>query len=1348
MPRFLVATVFFFFSIQLFAQNDVVYVYGYVKDDNSQLKMQGVTVALVEDGKVLNTYVTPLNGKFELDLAFDHAFELRFSKDGFVTKFIRIDTRNVPKENRVGGFGFDVDIALFQIIEGVNFDLFKQPVGIAKYSAAKGDMDFDLEYTRAFLAKIEELKKSYRKKVQEEEDRLKKEQLAAEQEKLKQEKFELLVKEGDALASSANFTNAIFKFTEALDLKPGTKFVQDKLAAAQKALDELNLLKQKEVNYKEAIAAADKAFAAKNYKQAIADYNKALNHKPTEAYPKTRINEAESILADQAKQDALNKQYTQSINKADSVFKLNKFEQSIPLYEAALKLKPAETYPQQKIGEAKTKLDELAKQKALDDKYKAAITAGDLAMRESRFQDAIASFQEAKALKGTELYSAQKITEAQGKLDEQARQKSLNDQYTNDLASADQLFNQAKYAEAIDIYKKAGALKPTEVYPKTKITEAQTKLAAIAKQDAQDKQYAALIAKGDQQFTNKDFYGAQTTFQQAQALKPGEQYPKTKLEEVNAELDVLAQQKALDTQYNGLIVKADQAYTAKQYEAALKTYQQAQGLKPAESYPKQKITELEGLLAEQAKQKETDKKYQAIVTKADSAFKATRYSDAIGLYNQALEVKEAEMYPKTKIVEANTKLNEIAKKDALEQQYKDLLTKADGEFAAQNYPQAINTYKEASVLKPVELYPKNRITEAQKKQAEIDKKSADDATYSKLIGEGDAEMTAKNYTAASAKYQSATVLKPTEQYPKDQLALAKAKLDELAKAKALSDQYAGLITKADVAFTAQKWTDAIGLYQQALAIKAEEQYPKDKIAEANARLVEISKKKEELEDAYKKAVGLGDEAMQATDYVSAKTAFQQASQLKPTELYPKQKITEAEAKLAEQAKKDALDKQYNGLVERADLAFKNEDYTAALGAYQQAAAVKPTEQYPKTKVAETQKLIDELKQQKTTDAQYQAFITKGNTDMAALGFESALKNFEQALALKPTEQYPKDQIEICKIRLDELKAARLKEQNYKDALLKGDAAFGSKDYVAAITAYEEALDVKPTEVYPQDRIKLANAELAKMAQAKELATKYQAAVAQADSIFKIEKWQESIDAYKVAQGIKADETYPGQQIKLAQAKLTEIENVRLAREAKYNGFIQKGDSAFGKESYQVAKNYFAEAIRMKPSEQYPKDRMDAADAKLDEQAQNEADKVAKASLDALNKPVADQPADPTIVSFKDVTSFGDMKKDTAKAVVAAKPIAASGPKVMYRTAPGNGDLDDFRRKLGENYPEGRTEETFVEGNKRILRTVYVQNKLGDEYLKVVFSSGFGTFYFKNGDGIGPVDFENEIKRLK
>ncbi|HEX4887606.1 MAG TPA: hypothetical protein VFV37_06120 [Luteibaculaceae bacterium] len=1589
MPKIIAFTLLVLSTLIGYSQENIVYVYGYVKDDNTGLKLADVKVNLIQDGKPTSSNTTTTTGKFEIDLSFEHDYELHFVKAGYVEKFIKIDTRNVPKDNQVGGFGFDVDISLFATIEGVNFDLFKQPVGIAKYSAAVGEITFDYEYTKAFLAKIEELKRSYLKKRKEEEDRLKAEQLAADQARLKQQQFETLVKEGDQQMAASSYNNAIFKYADALNLLPGTKYVEDKLAAAKKALDEQNLLKEKEQRYKESIAAADKAFLDKNYKAAIDQYNAALNHKPNEAYPKTRIQDAKTALDELAKKEATEKTYKQAIARADSLFAKQLFTESIKSYEQALVAKPGETYPQQRITDAKLKLDEISKQKALDERFTAAMNNGNTALTEKRYTDAITFFKEASGikpeetlpkkkileaqgyldaaekerqqqlafdnaikqgderlskdefqaaidlfnqaltikpndalakaklaesqkklaqakqqaeldqnytaaitqgekdlsaknytaalanynraaalkpneqlpkdkigqlnsliaedqkkadlekryqasmakaqtaqtagqllaakaafeealnakpkdpdaetklaavvalisekeqkdkleasykqeiqradslfkaaqfensiagyqkaldLKPAETYPANKINEARGKLSELAENQRKKEQYNKAIAEADGYFGQAKYKDAIASYKTAGFLIPTETYPKTKIAEAEAKLAEIAKKEQADKQYADLINKADSLFTAKKWDEALAGYQLASSVKPAEQYPKDQVIKVKEQLNALAQQKAIEEQYSSLIAKADASMKTKSWDAAEKSYQQAAGIKPTEKYPKDQLDLIASERAAEARAKKLADDYTNAVNKADSAFNKADYSNAIGMYEKAAEIKPEATYPKERIKAAEAKIAELKKKAELDDQFQALVQKGDGQMENNTFEAAIQSFTEALALKPTDAGAKAKLNDAKAKQQAFIKNAAQNAKYDSLMASGSAQLDLKQYEVALKSFTQASGIKPTEQLPKDKIQEINAILKSIADEKANLGKYNTAIQKADSLFGKSNWTASIKAYENAAVIRPSETYPSQQIALANDKLKDEAAKKAKDDEAFANLMKQGEGQMAESQFDASIASFTDALAIRPNDAIAKAKLAEAKQKKLDKDKSDALDQKYMASIKKADDLFKDDLFVEALAAYREASVLKPAETYPKNQMALCNERLEEAKKLADAETKYKSLISKADADMNALNFESAKKGYQSALAIKPEEVYPKNQIEICDTRLAEINEIKQRESNYKKAVAAGDSLFKLTNYTKAIDAFEDALSIKPNEAYPKQQIAAVNEAIKKQNEREASKMAYQQAVASADSLFKLEQWQNSIDGYKKAQLISASETYPAKQITAAQLKLDEIEKVRLAKEAKYSGFIKQADSAFAKQAYMVAKNYYAEAIKVKPKETYPKDQMDACDAKLDELAKLEADKAAKKELEEITKPVVEE-KDPTIVSFKDATSFQGVKPEPQKeAAKPAEPAPTNKPKVTYRTST-EGDLDEFRKQLGLNYPEGLTKEEFLEGSKRIYRTIYVKDKLGDEYLKVVFTNGLGTFYFKNGDssGLTSVEYERIIKTLK
>ena len=209
-----------------------------------------------------------------------------------------------------------------------------------------------------------------------------------------------------------------------------------------------------------------------------------------------------------------------------------------------------------------------------------------------------------------------------------------------------------------------------------------------------------LIAEADKQLAEKSYPVAKTGYQSALKLKPDQQYPKDKITEIDNALAELARQKALDDQYIASIAKADKSFADKILDQSKTDYITAGNLKPNETYPKQRIAEIDKLLADAAAQKALDDKYQAVIINADKLLSAKTYDQAKTEYSNASLLKPGEEYPKTRIAEIDQVIASIAEAKAKDVQYKSAIDKADKLLAAKTYDMAKTEYQNALLIKP------------------------------------------------------------------------------------------------------------------------------------------------------------------------------------------------------------------------------------------------------------------------------------------------------------------------------------------------------------------------------------------------------------------------------------------------------------------------------------------------------------------------------------------------------------------------------------------------------------------------------------------------------------------------
>lgn len=115
-----------------FCQSPDLTVKGIIREGKKPLKES--TIIIYKDNKVIEQ-IAAIDGKFDFILEYDNDFILEFSKKGYVSKKIHINTENITNliQRKYGyaysGFG----VILFKEIEGTDYANFKDPVALISY---------------------------------------------------------------------------------------------------------------------------------------------------------------------------------------------------------------------------------------------------------------------------------------------------------------------------------------------------------------------------------------------------------------------------------------------------------------------------------------------------------------------------------------------------------------------------------------------------------------------------------------------------------------------------------------------------------------------------------------------------------------------------------------------------------------------------------------------------------------------------------------------------------------------------------------------------------------------------------------------------------------------------------------------------------------------------------------------------------------------------------------------------------------------------------------------------------------------------------------------------------------
>ena len=1086
-------------------------------DDKKQkdVPLADCSVNLYKGSTLVSTSSTGSNGKFKLSVPHDGDFVVQITKPGYITKRIAINTFNVPDERTNSGFAdYDVDVDLFKLFPGLDYSVLNNPIARIIYNPlpAVDDFDYDKVYTSQIQAQLDKLKELAR--------------LA--REKLRM--YQAAIDAADKLFNASDWTNAKAKYQEALGILPNEQYPKDQIAKCDAKLGANAADKKK---YDDAMAAGEAMFTAKNYAGAKTNFQTAQSLRPSEPMPPQRIKACDDALAGAAKE----KQYADAIADADAKFTAKDFVGAKAKYQEAGLLRPTEAYPPIRIKACDDALAGAAK----DKQYNDAIADADAKFAAKDFTGARAKYVIAGTIKPNEAYPPIRIKACDDAMGAAAKDKQYNDA----IADADKKFDAKDFTGAKAKYTEAAGIKPIETYPPIRIKACDDAMTGAAK----DKQYNDAIAAADAKFTANDFVGARAKYAEASGIKSAEQYPKDRIKACDDAMAGAAKDKA----YADALKLADAKFTTKDFTGARAKYVEASGIKPAEQYPKDRIKACDDGMGAAAK----DKAYADAIAAADVKFAAKDFAGAKSKYQEASGIKSAEQYPKDQIVKCDAAIAAAG----LDKQYADLIKSADTKFTSKDFAGAKTIYQQASALKSAEQYPKDQIVkcDAGISAAGLEKQYAD------LIKAADTKFTSKDFAGAKTIYQQASALKSAEQYPKDRIKAC----DDAMGAAAIDKQYTDLIKQADTKFTAKDYSGAKDFYVQASAVKVSEQYPKDRIKACDDALALDVKNK-----AYNDLIASADAKFNTSDWQGAKNIYQQASTMKPTEQYPKDKMKACDDKMAGAAK----DKQYNDAIADADKKFAAKDFTNAKTKYQEAAGIKTTEQYPKDRI----KACDDAMNAAAKDKLYADAIAAADSKFTAKDFSGARSKYAEASGIKPTEQYPKDRMKLC----DDQMGAAAKEKAYSDAIAAADTKFDAKDFAGAKTKYQEASGLKPSEQYPKDRIKACDDAIASAG----LEKQYADLIKSADTKFTSKDFAGAKTIYQQASALKSAEQYPKDQIVKCDAGISAA-----GLEKQYADLIKAADTKFTSKDFAGAKTIYQQASALKSAEQYPKDRIKACD---------------------------------------------------------------------------------------------------------------------------------------------------------
>jgi hypothetical protein len=513
-----------------------------------------------------------------------------------------------------------------------------------------------------------------------------------------------------------------------------------------------------------------------------------------------------------------------------------------------------------------------------------------------------------------------------------------------------------------------------------------------------------------------------------------------------------------------------------------------------------------------------------------------------------------------------------------------------------------------------------------------------------------------------------------------------------------------------------------------------------KIAEATPKTIV----KDESTINYQNAIAKADKSLAEKNYSDAKKTYEEALTYKPSESYPKTKLSEINKTMAAQDKALADAAKEKDRLEKEALAKAAEEKRLAeQKALVDAKQKDKLEKEALAKAEEDKKLAEaKEKQRLEQEAIAKAAEEKRLTTEKQLAEQKALADAKE-----------KDRLEkeaLAKAEGDKkLAEAKEKQRLEQEAIAK--AAEAKRLATEKQLAEQKALvDAKEKDRLEKEALAKAEEEK-KLAEAKEKQRLEQEAIAKAaeEKRLAIEKQlaeQKALADAKEKDRLEKEALAKAEEEKkLAEAKEKQrLEQEAIAKAAEEKRLAEEKIAAAAKEKQRLEQEAIAKAAEEKKLAQEKafaeaKEKERLAQEKLAAEAAEKKRLAEEAELALLESNY--KTAITTADSAVQVKNFTLAKTAFNKALVFKPNEAYPKDRIAEMDAL---IMASYTNELARKYPQGITEEVLKENNAKVTKRIVVDGNKGSLYIKK--ETGFGTiYYFKDGIAITEQEFKNNTE---
>lgn len=975
---------------------------------------------------------------------------------------------------------------------------------------------------------------------------------------------------------------------------------------------------------------------------------------------------SELIISQQAQS------YETVMKSANERFEAKDYVSAKTYYEMALRQKVDDPVATKRLAETIGLMKKQLEQQEIFYNY---LDQGDKLFNEGSANEALTVYKKALSVFPDDKYVNAQVN----KIESANKEKELkNQQFEQYVRVGKQLSDDLKLEEALLQYNLASDLFPENEEVKKSITALQQ---AISKRNADEKAFQELMLLAAESQKRKNFDQAIAKVNQALAISPTNQDASAKL----AELQSLA---TTQKNYDEAIALADQAYEQKKLPEALELYRNALLIWPGQAYAIEMVQRIDqSINSAEAKRA---KAIQEALLLADADFDQKKYDAALTNYNTVLSLDPDHIKAGQRVIELTLLITAEKVTQQQNKLFESKLAEANSAIEKGAYEQALTLFQSALEIKPDDQQLKEKIKSTQDIIAGEQAKASQLAEYQKYITEGDQCFNTGKLTEAKTAYEKAAQIETAKTYPASQINIINSMLEQQQIAEKIKLKFNEIVAAADALFKDGKFEAALSNYREAMNLKNSDEHVISQVLKTEEQIASIAQK-QQTEAGFNALLNKAAEAESTGQLGIALENYTQASALKPEDAFPKEKIAAINIAIEKKKEADQREADFAQFMSSANELLENQNYIEAVTTIEQALVLKPDSPEATARLKQAKQKLDEQKASAAAEEQYNQTITEADLLFEKGDYDAAIQRYEAAQKIKSGTVYPASQISLAIKKVEEKALAQQRLLKINSLTAEADQLFSQNKLIEADQKYKEVLQIERENAYASERSAIIAQTLA--AQAKERQANYDASMAKAEQLISVKEYKQALSALNEALGYIPDDKAARQRITQVESI---IEERLLALKSEYNKVVNEADRFYNTKSFDQAIEKYLNAEGIKPDESYPREMIRKIAAEMQANKIREVNSTALVIPSNTSKRFDFEPVDITErrSNYVLIKARNTGEKSFPLLVNFGSKSGRNGGFVL--PIPENGEFNDFIVRVGQQYKWFSEDNTWLE----------------------------------------------------